>query len=815
MLPGDHERYRIFVVLTDSGTKITRWVIIMGQKMHHKSGHKSILALAVMGIFPSALTVAEEVHPAAVLEEVTVTAQRRTASNQDVAVAVTVATEEDLNLAKVDSVTSLQALSPSIGFTSSNSAANTANILIRGIGTVGNSRSFEGAVGVFIDGVYRTRAGQAMANWLDIESVQILRGPQGTLFGKNTSAGALLISSVAPTLDDSHGDIELTAGNYGKQMVKARYNQVLTDNSALRVAGLWGKDDGFIDDPNGGSYNESAPRALKMQYLINPNDNFSVKLIADWAESKDQNCCYGQVDVDQGPTTAIVDSLTLAQGKKLPSDDFDDYEAVLSNKTDQDLEDEGVSLNLNWTTEGGLKINSITAYREWSSSQMGMDADFGAANILTINETFDTENFSQELTLAGAIDGGFGPVKSSDYIVGVYFADEDIEAEHQLLWGDQAQAFFDAFVAPLPAGFVEASEGLWAYHLMPADSQSAAIFTHWNFDFTDKLSASVGLRYSKDKKSAALEREYFDPSPIAAFRYLGSQPGPTFNEDFNDSAVSGSSAIQYDLADSVMAYASYSRGYKSGGINFDNNAAGNVGDNPEESDCGEPNLIKAAGDCVPNDPSYESEIIDGYEIGLKSEFWGGRGRINAAAFYNDIENLQIATFTGLQFTILNGPDAKSYGAEIESLFLLSESFTLNVDATWLGDASYGKSDDPDLEDFSEQDFARAPEWNANVGLLMNKSISEDWAFIGKASAMYMGDMATSPGSNLRRDAETIYNLNAGVESASIGLGVMLWCQNLTDERYVDQYFPAPMRDDSTKAYVAPPRMYGVTITQKF
>lgn len=266
-----------------------------------------------------------------------------------------------------------------------------------------------------------------------------------------------------------------------------------------------------------------------------------------------------------------------------------------------------------------------------------------------------------------------------------------------------------------------------------------------------------------------------------------------------------------------MAYTSYSRGYKSGGINFDNNAAGNVNDNPNEPTCAISTPVKPAGDCVPNDPSYESEIIDGYELGLKSEFWEGRARLNMAAFYNDIENLQIATFTGLQFAVLNGPDGKSYGAEIESLFLLSETFTLNVDATWLGDASYGKSNDPDLVNYSEEDFSRAPEWSANVGLLMNKNIYDDWGFIGKASAMYMGDMATSPGSNLRRDAETIYNLNAGVESTSIGLGVMIWCQNCTDERYVDQYFPAPLRQpaDSTKAYVAAPRTYGMTVTQKF
>ncbi|WP_317929534.1 TonB-dependent receptor [Halioxenophilus sp. WMMB6] len=788
----------------------------MNQKPSSLFIRKNIMALAVVAVSSPAFA-AEDSGKSLILEEIVVTAQRREASNQDVAVAVTAVNEQELELTRVDSAVSLQALSPSISYTQSNSVANTANIVIRGIGTVGNSRSFEGAVGVFIDGVYRTRAGQAVTNWLDIGSVQILRGPQGTLFGKNTSAGALLITSVAPDISESGGSVQVTMGDYDKTLVKARYNQVLSDSSALRVAGLWGEEDGFISDPNGGTYNDSAPRALKAQYLFEPSDTFSLHVIADWTEQKDVNCCYGQVDDEQGPSTAIVDAFTLAQGKKTPSNDFEDYEAVLSNKTDQDITDQGVSMHIKWGMEGGMELNSITAYRDWSSSQIGMDADFGAANILTINETFDTKVFSQEFTLSGEFEEGFGPIKRADYIVGAYFADEDIDATHQLLWGNQAQAFWDIVGAgfSLPPGTIHAAEGLWADHLLPADSRTTALFTHWNLDLTDDFSVGAGLRYSKDKKSGALQRVYFSPDPFEAFRLLGIQPAPTYDETFDDSAVTGSLAVQYHFADNVMGYLSYSRGYKSGGINFDNTAAGTVNDNPNEPTCGITTPVKPAGDCTPNDPSYESETINGYEMGLKSELWGGRARVNVTTFYNEIKNLQIATFDGLQFLILNGPLGESYGAELETLFNLNSVFTMNFDATWLGKYRYDESDDPALADYSDEDFARAAEWNANFGLTAHKDLGSSWSLVGKFSTQYLGEIITSPGTTKTREDLTLYNLNVGFQSAEYGLDVMLWCQNCSDERYYDQFFKAPLRGDSTKGYVGAPRMYGLTVSKQF
>lgn len=737
------------------------------------------------------------------LEEVVVTAQRRAESMQDVPVAVTAATSEDLAMAQVDSIANIQQISSSIKFDVTNSAANSANIMIRGIGTVGNSRAFEGAVGVFVDGVYRTRAGQAMQNWLDIGGLEILRGPQGTLFGKNTSAGALILNSVAPTTDAVTLDYEVGAGNYGKQMVRGAANLPVSDKLAVRVAGLWGQQDGYIEDPNGGSYNERAPRALKAQFLYEPSDTFSAHLIADWSDESN-NCCYGQVDVVDGPLQGFIDTILIpARGLEAPSSDFEDYEQVLSGKTDQNIEDQGVVLKMRWELASGNTLNSVTSYRDWSISQWNMDADFTGANILVINESLNTEMVSQEFTLNGVVDA-FGPFIGADYVAGVYLAKEDIAAHHELEWGDQAQAYFDLYLgfAGIPAGYADASEGQWSNIDMPADSTTYAAFTHWNLDLTERLGLTVGARYSVDEKEGAMVRNYFSPAPTAVFRLLGVQPGPEYSGSFEDSAISGSLAARYQVSDDMMAYASYSRGYKSGGVNIDNTAAGTLVNNPAE--------VPGA---VPLDPTYRSEFVDGYELGLKSEYLTGRARSNLALFYNDIEDLQIAQFIGTQFTIDNAPEATVYGLELENQFLLSDAFSLNFDVTHIADAKFG--DDPVLGALADRNFAHAPEWAANLALSMDKPVSSNLSLFGRVGLNYSTELYTNTSNDHMRGNQGELAANLGVRSETAGWTLAAWCQNCTDERYVTQHFNSPLQGDDANGYVSAPRTYGVTLRGSF
>ncbi|MYM63445.1 TonB-dependent receptor [Pseudomaricurvus sp. HS19] len=758
----------------------------------------SALAAAVIATLPVASMAATAERKLA-LEEVIVTAQRREESQQDVPVAVTAANFDDMVAAQVDSIANIEQISPSIKFDVTNSAANSANILIRGIGTVGNSRAFEGAVGVFVDGVYRTRAGQAMQNWLDVESLQILRGPQGTLFGKNTSAGALLLESKRPDSEAFGGDYEATIGNYGKKLARVGVNVPVAGVGAFRIAGLVGEEDGYIEDPNGGDYNGREPRAVKAQFLLDGIEDFTARLIVDWSK-EENNCCYGQVDAIDGPFQPLIDNVFIPmRGLKAPSSDFDDYEQVLSNDTEQTIEDQGAVLQLEWALSDTMTLKSVTSYRDWEINQQGMDADFSGANVLTINEGLKTETISQEFTLSGELDE-FAFFQSADYVLGLYYADEEIEAPHQLLWGDQAQMFFDILIGA--AGVADASEGLWSDAFMPASSETKAAFMHWNLELTDRLGFSVGLRYSKDEKEGALERNYFNPSPVTPFRLLGVQPGPTYSDSFEDEALSGSLAARYHITDDVMAYASYSRGYKSGGVNIDNTAAGTVMNNPDE--------VPGA---VPLDPTYKSEFIDGYELGVKADYWDGRARTNVAAFYNDITDLQIAQFIGTQFTIDNAADAEVYGLEMENQLLLTEAIKLNFDVTYLAEAKFG--DDPALGALADREFAQAPEFTGNLALSAEEEVIPGLLLSGRIGVSYAGEAYTNTSNDYTRDAQTEYTASVGIGSVSGLWSVTAWCQNCSDERYPTQHFNSPLQGPDANAYVSAPRTYGLTLRGSF
>jgi iron complex outermembrane recepter protein len=772
------------------------WIVVKGCAV-------ALLAHSTQPVFAQELS---EWH----LEEVVVTAQRRTENQQNVPVAVTASTAEQMAMAQVDSIANIQLISPSIKFDVTNSAANSANILIRGIGTVGNSRAFEGAVGVFVDGAYRTRAGQAMQNWLDIESLQILRGPQGTLFGKNTSAGALILNSTKPDNELTTTSYEFSVDNYHKQLLRSAVNLPVTDALTARLAGLWGQQDGYIKSSNGSDYNDRNPRAVKLQLMYEPSPTLTARLVADWA-SEANNCCYGQVDFKDGAFQPLIDHLTLARGLTLPSKKFSDYEQVLSNNTEQVIKDAGMVLNVAWELANGLVINSVSSYRDWTITQDAMDADFTGANILTINESLNTKMVSQEITFSGDL-AITGPLQAADYVLGVYYSDEDIVANHQLLWGNQAQAYFDVFFdvvddgvanGSFPAGFADASEGLWSDVVMPAESRSLAAFMHWNLDVSDKFAIAIGMRYSQDQKEGAMYRNSFTPAPTAVFRLLQVQPGPEYSDRFRDNALTGSLALTYHLSEAVMGYLSFSRGYKAGGVNIDNTGAGTRLNNPAE--------VPGA---LPNDPTYTSEWVNGYELGVKAEYLNRRARSNVAIFYNDIEDLQIAQFVGTQFTIDNAPEAEVYGAEMENHFLLNPIFSIDVDVTYLAQARFGYAPEV-IGSLSNREFAHAPEFAGNIALTMELPLAGELLLQGRLSSSYTSDVYTNTSNDVPRSDQTQFNASLGLAGAETPWSLTAWCQNCGDERFVSQHFNSPLQVDDINAYVVAPRTYGLTLRGSF
>jgi iron complex outermembrane recepter protein len=776
----------------------------------------------------------------ATLEEIVVTAQRREQSLSDVPLSVTAADSEALAQARVESIANVSAISPSVQFNVSNNASASANIVIRGLGTVGNSRSFEGGVGVFIDGVYRTRSGAALESFLDIDSLQVLRGPQGTLFGKNTSAGAVIINSTLPSFDDVETSYNIGFGNYGSQDYKAAVNLPLSDNSAIRIAALYSEGDGFFEDVNTGEdLNGKDTEAVKVQWLWQPTDELSVHLIADKLKSEG-NVGYGTTDFEDADITALTDAIQIGNGLSLPSDDFGDYESTLNTKTKQTVDDEGLVLKVEYDTDAGV-FTSTTAYRSYSLVQDDADGDFTGADLLRLDEEFESDFFSQEFTFAGDIDS-----LNADYIVGLFYSKEDIDAERDLYWGDDANFYYDSVISGLISEAIsnpvaidtDAQAGLFASEIMKAEAESVALFAHANFDLNEQWKLVAGLRYSEEKKSGSFANNYIDdrtgvigvtaasvPVEQAActalslshvpagfggpgcagflnpFATLGVMPSPAYDEDHTDRAFSGTLGLQYFLNEDTMMYLTLNHGFKAGGVNIDANGAGTLANNPAYGG-------------TPEDPSYDPETIDGLELGLKTTYWDGRARANVAAFYNEVEDLQVAQFVGLQFTILNAESAKSYGLEFENMVQLNDTFSTSLDATWLPYAKYGK-DDSISDSLSNQRMKWAPHLTANAAVNFDHPIGDNLSLTGRLQYQYRSSQYISSNTLAKDDNLGLINANLALVSEGQGWQLELWGQNLAGKDYATYAFSSPLQTGDLNAYAGAPRTYGITLRGSF
>jgi iron complex outermembrane recepter protein len=763
---------------------------------------KSVSAISIFA-FSTIMTNAEEtIAPVPTkLDDVIVTAQRRTERLQDVPMAITAVTAAGLNSARVKNIADIIELSPSVEFRKNANAVASTNILIRGLGTTGTTNSFEGSVGVFVDGVYRTRPATALQTFNDIDSLQILRGPQGTLFGKNTTSGAILLSSTTPSTQALSGSAEIGAGNYSSVNAKAAINVPLSETAALRVSGIFTRQKGAFTDPNSKlDYNGDETFGGKAQIVVSPTDAIRLKLIGDFSQSKGR-CCYGVVGFINGPTQPLVDGLTQAFGLRLPSARQKDYEITLNRPGNQKIRDKGIVLIADFDIGTG-SLKSTSAYRDYKLSQVNADPDFSGADILGIDEQFETKFYSQEITYTGKIEA-----LKATYVLGGYFSSETIDIERRLRFGRAGQAYVNALLATVvPPGFGFAGAGDFTREAYQAKNKSYAGFTHGIFTLSDKINLVAGLRYSIEKKQGSFDTLFFRPAPpptINAFTLFGAQPGPSYNRTNTDRAFSGTLGLQYRPSDNFNLYATYNRGFKAGGIALDTNAAGGVANNPAITPGGRP-----------TDPTYKPETINAFEGGVKAIYLEGWARTNFSLFYNSISDLQIAQFLGLQFAILNAKSATSYGAEIENSFKLNNVVTLDVAATWLPFAKYGK--DPLIDPvISGQRFKFASELAANVALSIDQPITDQFNFTGRIALNYSSSQFIDLTSAAKRGDLALLNATIGVHNSSDTWGLEAWVQNLGNAFYFATVFPTPLQTGDQSAYVGNPRTFGITARAKF
>ena len=756
---------------------------------------------ALLAWAPQALFAEEGGAAQGVVEEIIVTATKREESIQDVPIAVSAFAGEDLEQRGVQDLYGLQEVSPSIAVYSSNSTSNGGTLRIRGVGTTGNNPGLEAAVGTFIDGIYRSRAGLAFSDLVDLDRVEILRGPQGTLFGKNTVAGALNVITKRPEFANSLG-FSVGLGNLNSREFDLIGNAVLSpDVLAGRVSYAYRERDGFYQDVDSSdAYDNRDRHSFRAQLLWTPNEAVEVRLIGDYT-IKNESCCPAAFWI-AGPTSAVVAALG---GDITPFEVDGEQNVGVNYPPHEDVKDWGLSADVLWRVNDTMNFRSVTAYRDYDVSR-GQDIDFGNADILhpqDSNEVF--QNFSQEFQLYGE-SGDFS------WLAGVYFYTEDLDSDEYIVLSHNGGAYLAALFgnpafAPLfmgdPAGRGVPGQGYDA--LFFSESVGWSLFTHNTWRATPVLDVTLGLRYSWEEKDAgaiingAAFGEVVDDPFCALFGGpLGALcDNASYNNKKSESALTGTLKVAWQVTDDVNAYASYSRGYKAGGYNLDQEAVG---------------FRDADGNLV-DQSRFDPETSNSFELGLKGRFMDQRLTVNSALFHTTFDDFQLNSFTGLGFTVGNVKEAVAKGVEVESFLTLTEGVFLTAGATY-ADARYDDDLLPANAHLQGKRLTQSPFWQSSVSLFLDQPIPStelrwtfniNWSHIGRANT----------GSDLDpekwRDAHDLFNAQLGVKSASGRYEAVFWGRNLGDKRVNTLVFDSVFQGGSWHTFLNPPRTYGLTL----
>jgi iron complex outermembrane recepter protein len=788
---------------------------------------------------------ADQSHMA--LEEIIVTAQKRAQSVQDVPLAVTAMSREMMVDQSIYDIVDLQKAIPSLTVVAGYNRANQTAIVIRGIGTIGTQPAFEGSVGTYIDGVYRSRPGMALSSMLDIARVEVLRGPQGTLFGKNTTAGALSLTSVEPDSEFRAGG-ELTLGDYERQRMQAYVNGALGDSVTARLAVLKDQRDGYTEALfEHDDYGNLNTEGVKLSLAWDVTDSLVLKLIADYADSSEV-CCFGNpvaYDREKSLTGgAFTDYYRDAAQANFNTDidlmdlDPDDRESQNNVEPHTDSTEQGLVLDIFYDM-GFAELRSISGYRDWQYTSSG-DFDFGPVDIGLLLEDYDVTSFSQEFNLSGST-GELGFLESLDYVAGLFYASEDFQQHRAFDVGEDQAGIWELFW-PAQSGVPESllrsllGGGEWAAVGAPIgdvlhnlDSQTLAVFGHVTAALTDRFSLVLGLRYSDEEKTMDRDNllfsdvgdysQYLQDNILGAYMLGANIAGSDIKDlRYHDDEWTYDLKFQYFLSPDAQLYGGYSRGYKAGGIGMDPEAGGG-----QPSGLNSPLLLQLAGMgngtgfADLNDPTYEPEYIDAWELGLKTDYLEGRGRTNLALFYSEIEDNQFSVFSGTGFRVLNASTAEIKGVELESFFALTQHLRMGLSLTWL-DTQYGDNIPEPAP--GGRELSLAPEWAGAFNVGYERPLGGNLSGYVNANWAYRDDQYLSYSSQDKHEAYSLAGLQLGLRSNDGTWDVRAWCDNCLDETYATAYFNTPFYfDDNLEQYqgqfLGPPRTYGVSLHLSF
>ncbi len=465
-------------------------------------GSAAVLGFALPAVAHA--QVAEEAQPATdspivdegTGNEIVVTATKREQTLQDVPVAVSVTTADTIERAQIRDIKDLVSIVPSLRVTQLQSSAST-YFIIRGFGNGANNPGLETSVAVFVDGVYRSRSASQISDLPDISRIEVLRGPQSTLFGKNASAGVISLVTKKPQFTFG-GNVEASYGNYNAMVLKGVVTGPLSETIAASVAGGYNKRDGYVTDVGyGGKVNERNRWFLRGQLLFEPSNELKVRLIADY-DKIDEVCCAVHMVRNSNPVVNALTGRTTATPD--PFDDIIGTNFPSSNK----IKNYGFSGQIDYEM-GPLTLTSITAYRR-NRTQTAQDSDFSARDFLGRNDgDIGLKTFTQELRLATNLDG---PLNA---LVGAYYYNEDVKYDNVLTFGKDFRSYVDiatqgglglleTLVLNVPLGtFSKPGQG--AFDSFRMKDKSYSLFGNIDFEVTDRLTLTAGVNYTDDRKT--------------------------------------------------------------------------------------------------------------------------------------------------------------------------------------------------------------------------------------------------------------------------------------------------------------------------
>ncbi len=741
------------------------------------------------------------------VEEVIVTANKRQEALIDVPLAVTAIGGTQLKASGVRDLRDMVSLAPSLNAQTPGGDSDS-SLRIRGIGTISTNPGLESAVGVVIDGVVRARSGVAMSELGDIERVEVLKGPQGTLYGSNTSAGLINIVTPGPNMDSFEGYAEGTYGNYNWMRGAAAVSGPIGDGVGARLEAILQKRDGLLDEVNTGSDINKMDRAfVRAKVRVDASDTLRFNFIADFTR-REEDCCAAVLS-RRGPVFPRVEALAAAKGYK-NSGAVDPYEreaALTPGRINQeDVTDFGFSGQVDWDLGFGQLV-SITAYRKWEANR-GQDFDHSGVDLGYIDKDGLQMGFTQttqELRLQGSTE-------KLDWLVGGYYSHQEIFQDFTYRMGASYADFFGGAAVFKPATLAAWKPGDGARGISEQEGDDFALFTHNTLHITDKFGITAGLRYTVNQKSVSVLSLNFNPAcdaalagadatGIAAFcaffwdTRIKTDKGPA-TDSRDEDAVSGTVVLDYAFSDHAKSYLSYARGYKSGGYNLDR-AGFSTPSNP-----------------VGRDLAFGPETTDAYEAGLKLELFENRLRINTAVFHQIIKGFQLVEFTGVAFRVRSLAEALTTGAEVEATWQPTDGLTLTQGVTYT-DARY--ADDPGNVAFSGKPMEQSPKWTS-ISSATWKFPLGDSGFMGTAyaDARYVSDQYLASFDPLRiQEAYTLVNARFSVSAPEDKWRVELWARNLFDTEYARRKIPSTFQGGSYSAFLGDPRTYGVTLRANF